>query len=171
MGLVHGFDANLVQRALLVDAQGRPIVTLGPSSETIGTVNLNRADPLPVTQSGYRAPQTIDGVVKVAYDNTNLPAGDSSYDLYTVPSGHYAILTYINLRYTGTVTGVRLYPAMYDGSTDYVFITLQNITSGTWYTYNLQIVLGPTYHFKVFVVSATAGDDLSVRAFGYTLLA
>lgn len=172
MSLVHGVDASLILRPLLVDATGRSLVTatLTAGTELVGDVQarelgyFNGAWQKQALGLGYY------GVVRVAVDSGALPAGNSAYDSGQVPANTVWTVENLAVRYTGTIAGVTLSVGVLVGVSLYVIDQWTITASGLFYGYPCSLELAPGEQLRLTVTGATAGDVASLRVVGRTML-
>lgn len=133
--LLYGVDSSNAIKPMLVDSSGRVIVTSSSPSSLV--------------------PSPIFAVLS----NPALPAGVSTQIIYTVPAGQVSRLTYMSVRYTGTVAGVTLNVRLFDGTNSILIDDVVVPVSGLAYPYNVQILLNAGHTVRCAIIGATAGDQ------------
>lgn len=138
--LVYGVDENNEVKPLLLDANGKVIV------------------------SGVESTPLDPTARYITYLNSSLPAGTSVQTAYTVPTGERLLLTCFSMMYAGTVAGVTLLGSVSDGTNIVVFAPAIAAVNGAFFAYNVNILMEATYILRCTVVGATLNDDFHVRA-------
>jgi hypothetical protein len=98
--------------------------------------------------------------------NTNLPAGNSTQVILTVPASTKYYVRGVGMRYTGTVGTVVLRLRINVGGTLYNVLDLRGITSGNNAYTKLDIPLSAGEILEVSVINATLNDDFEGNAWG-----
>lgn len=146
MSIIHGVQTTKEMTPILVDSQGRVIVsTITPSLEN---------------------PQ---GIISAAI-NTTLPAGGSDQTAYTVPVNQRYILNHISMIYVGTVAGVILTPIVNISGQDFGLGDFGNLVNGRYIYQDYDIVIEAGGVLKIRVSNATLNDDLYMFTFSRRIL-
>ena len=171
MSVIHGNYNNENIVPLLVDSSGRAIVTLGAGNENIGNVDVLTMPVTDVTSKGGDKIIAVEAVIMQQFSNTNLPAGTSYLDGYTVSAGFYWMINSIAIRYDGTIAGVTLRSVVYNSPYELVMQHVTPVVSGLFYIIFPKILLGAGNKIRMSVAGATAGDDIYLQYTGYQMKA
>jgi hypothetical protein len=191
--VVAGVDANGIERVLLVDASGRPLVTINTALPA-GTNNIGDVDVLtmPVTHVISDAGNNNIGDVDVLtmptvvikpvnsgslfaiesdignnLENLTLSAGVNNLDSSAVPTGKIWIITSIVMIYTGTVATVILRAQLIRSSTIIRLFGVNTPTSGLPYDRQGHWVLMAGDVLRMSITNATLNDDAEFSFTGW----
>lgn len=107
------------------------------------------------------------GTVSETLSDTALSSGSNNINGTAVPAGEIHVITNVSCAYLGTVSGVRLLPAVYVNS-EVVYIDEHNsITSGQNYQTQGYFVLAPGDYIRLQIEGATATDDGYLKFSGF----
>lgn len=97
--------------------------------------------------------------------NLNLPAGSSTQQVMTVPTGQYWRLTGVSMQYTGTVATVTLIGWITTPTANMQLFAQNTVVSAQWYPIQCNVLLAPGWGVAIRVNNATLNDDLIANQF------
>lgn len=148
MALVHGTDLNDNQRALLLNLDGSILV-----SQQLKVIGSNTDKLL-----------SIENAILVTGGSASLSTGTNTFSLVTVPTGYFYHIGTVCIGYTGTVTNVQLLIIAVRGAGEYILFAVDSITSGRFYSFNLDLFLLGNDILKFRVLNATATNSALASA-------
>ncbi len=151
MALVHGQNPSGYLRPLLVDASGniilsQPVQVKGTNADKLFSVGDN----------------WIGDV-----GSSDLAAGGTIFDVYTVPADHTLRITHVNMIYVGTVATVDLALYFFTGGDNIYIKNIYVPTSGYWQNFTVDVYVAAGYALKYRVNNATLHDDSFCQVVGY----
>jgi len=144
MGAIHGVDTNKTLIPLLVDATGKAIVT-SPAMNSI----------------------IINSVISKEFSKLNCAAGTNWLEGDIVPANKILRVTYVSLKYIGTVAGITIGFGIYDGVTRLGYTFTSPVVSGVNYGYLADLYIDTGWYPTSVVTGATLNDDFYFRYNGY----
>lgn len=174
--VIAGRDGTATGRPVLVDTYGRPIVNmeygvltqpLPAGTNNIGDVDIASAPTLTV-QPVYSAywPAFSDRYAD-SETNDSISAGYGTLNLDAVPSGFFYKVSGASIRYVGTVATVVLAINAICGGNTFRLLTETTVVDGRYYPVLVDLLLKPGDYIQGVYANGTAGDDLTISAFGY----
>lgn len=100
------------------------------------------------------------------YSNTNIGAGNVSYDLFTVPTGEIWTVQALGYRYIGSSPSNMITRVVYGGTEVFIALT-QSPTSGVTYFVPNVFSVFPGAVINTFLNGSTAGDDIYYHLLGF----
>lgn len=113
-------------------------------------------------------PFGISDTLGETVQDLSVPAGSTNFDATTVPTGQIWVVTWVTVRYIGTVSGVNL-SVRVEGSFSGVLYKVSPVVSGTVYDKSTNIYMKAGDNLRFYVGAATAGDAADMTYLGYII--
>lgn len=161
MTVIHGIDATDAQRALLVDASGRPLVTVDTALPA-GANLIGRVD----ARSGDKAASMLAPLIA---QNSNLAAvaGANNLNGTAVPAGQWWHLTAARARDVNTNPATILFEVAYSGASNFRLRRVAAPGADISLEWDGHIVMRPGDFIRAVFTGCAAGDDLFLDYTGW----
>jgi len=168
--LTFGLGPGNVIKPLLLDALGNVLASV-PMPTAVGMgFTLDAGGNLQVAGYGGNVLLGYYDRSLNKYENTDLPAGITTYDWPAVPAGKVYIVTSVSFNYTGTVTNVSLNLSIVSEGIEYLFWKTTAPVSGRSYPSPFEIAMKEGDNMRFQVRGATVHDDCSATWFATIIL-
>lgn len=157
MTVIFGIDANKSVLPLLVDASGRPIISASQLTTTGGKLLVDSNGRLVVTQDEDYLSEFVPTLAR--YENIALAAGTNVLDAYTVAANQVYRVNVLTVAYFGTVAGVTVRAAVYNGTDNFNLNTFSPVVSGVFYSFYPNMHVSAGWIIRLVITGATLNDD------------